>query len=1371
MGLQEGDSNLADELVALKQAMEDLKTKNEKLEEKTSNLESRLEKKTPQTSSEGISRTILPSGQLLGSSSLDINSTFPEQSQREQMPCEIEMIQSNCDVYSFLYCAPFASFSMVLGSMVVCLQFSLFLLFLADLLDTQSLPPDVGILVRCTQFICVLVCFLAQTDIRNSLRALLYCEATGVLRKRFVGFSMGKFFLSNLVMLVQGLLSITVVTALIVYSDNVFDLLLNFTAVIFVSELDELTFQMAVLGYAGSPTEKLAKRIQRTQFPQSNVKGCRKYLHIYIFLALLLGGYGFLFSILHLQRSDELLPQYLKVEFGDNVDPTLGLYSGCYRIVKTSTLGRVSYMQTEPQRGQGRFQYCKDGDTRSWIFAPGDFENACLDPYLRSSEERATSFDLLDAKGDQWLLRDGTPISKFQLVEVNPNRFESECGDIWNRQGKKENPCPSLTMDASLTGFVDNYDWSKNFDILTDKDQFVTYYQHPVFIGQFSESEGYEVIFFTGRRWVLTSALRLLANATASLSDFITRFRSNELWLLSPSATKTRPFAFVSEAVAQATDRGTPLGLRWYTAQYAEGVDFAIADIGRPSDALLRCGNCDADTNPCRYEGICTNGSCECLHGANGTLCDIKPLGNGVCNLYFNKDVENYDGGDCCAATCQGRKCDLVIDTEFAFGHTLPKAGTSFPNCIDPTLNPLKIELNSTIEDVDGIFDFYTLKVECQDGRELPLNVFLDPNPQLSEFPSQAIKISDTLTPCALSFSGIQLWSKLSITFQILDDFFDDEKVVVMRKESVTADDIFEMPIVYNRCLKSALKGAIDPTELYTRSYRDNATAWLHQELSGTVDCARDANDERLVERYALVAMSYAELSPQRWISPRDHCFWSSRVTCKGDRISSLAYDGYNNGGLGGLWAEEFTLLTSLETIDVFGNKEIVGTLPSTIGHLSAMRSFVLSENAIAGTIPTEVGRMVETELLGLWTNNLEGTIPVEISALTKLTKLFFYKNFLTGTIPEELKLLTRLEIFNVFDNMLSGSIPDIFGEYSSLVEFDWRTNRFTGTIPASLGMHTGLSDIRLYDNLLTGSIPVEFSRLQELLWLRLENNRMSGEIEPSFFANWSSLLDLRLSNQFFSGQLPTEIGSMVSIENLRLDNNEFVGPIPTQLSGFQNLTKLYLDSNSFTGLINPEMMNLPLQILKLQNNTFRGPIPTEVGLLDGLSYLNLGDNVLTGKVPSEIGLLTGLQFLFVNNNRLSGPLPSEIFQLTNLRRIDLSGNNISEEEISNLISALGLDFSCDEMIVEFVLATDDWPNDTTWEITTSDGTVAASGGGYSLDSYAYEEKVCVPLDACTFTILDKFEDGGPTVDITRLGKRYQIYGAFADKVVVDICE
>ena len=64
---------------------------------------------------------------------------------------------------------------------------------------------------------------------------------------------------------------------------------------------------------------------------------------------------------------------------------------------------------------------------------------------------------------------------------------------------------------------------------------------------------------------------------------------------------------------------------------------------------------------------------------------------------------------------------------------------------------------------------------------------------------------------------------------------------------------------------------------------------------------------------------------------------------------------------------------------------------------------------------------------------------------------------------------------------------------------------------------------------------------------------------------------------------------------------------------------------------------------------------------------------------------------------------------------------------------------------------------------------MAALGGGYSLDRCIHEKKVCVPADACTFIILDEFEDGGPIVDITRLGKTYKVDGTFEAKVELNI--
>lgn len=157
---------------------------------------------------------------------------------------------------------------------------------------------------------------------------------------------------------------------------------------------------------------------------------------------------------------------------------------------------------------------------------------------------------------------------------------------------------------------------------------------------------------------------------------------------------------------------------------------------------------------------------------------------------------------------------------------------------------------------------------------------------------------------------------------------------------------------------------------------------------------------------------------------------------------------------------------------------------------------------------------------------------------------------------------------------------------------------------------------------------------------------------------------------------------------------------------------EVWLNDNALSGSIPSEVGYLRnLIILNFENNATSGRVPTEIGQLDGLEYLNLGDNALT-ELPSEIGLLTNhLQILLLGGNRLSG-LPTEVLQLTNLRELEVSRNLLSEEEVNNVL--LGLGFSCNETAVEMILTTDEYPEETTWKIATGDGTIVASGDGYS---------------------------------------------------------
>ena len=252
------------------------------------------------------------------------------------------------------------------------------------------------------------------------------------------------------------------------------------------------------------------------------------------------------------------------------------------------------------------------------------------------------------------------------------------------------------------------------------------FYVHPVFIGAFSETHGYEIMFFTGHRWVLGSTVNMVMKNKNpdDLEAIVALFEQSTFWLedLPPDT-----FEFVSEPVPASNDQGTPLGLRWHHSRYVEGEIFPYADISRPSDAIFQCGKCSAKNNPCLYEGACLDdGTCLCKYGASGNLCDIKPLGDGECNPYFNLESDEYDEGDCCVASCAGQSCGAG-ELNFAFGQELERDGTGFPYCVDPSMVPMSIRFNTNIDDEENLIFFsYTLEIRCG-GQEVPLRVVLDP--------------------------------------------------------------------------------------------------------------------------------------------------------------------------------------------------------------------------------------------------------------------------------------------------------------------------------------------------------------------------------------------------------------------------------------------------------------------------------------------------------------------------------------------------------------------------------------------------------------------------------------------------------------------
>ena len=115
-----------------------------------------------------------------------------------------------------------------------------------------------------------------------------------------------------------------------------------------------------------------------------------------------------------------------------------------------------------------------------------------------------------------------------------------------------------------------------------------------------------------------------------------------------------------------------------------------------------------------------------------------------------------------------------------------------------------------------------------------------------------------------------------------------------------------------------------------------------------------------------------------------------------------------------------------------------------------------LSSNRLSGTIPSTIGQLTSLKSLNLGDNELIGTIPSTIGQLTSLKSLYLGDNKLIGTIPSTIgQLSLNLFALSLSNNQLSGTIPQTIGKLSSLLFLGLNDNRLTGIVPFSLCQRT----------------------------------------------------------------------------------------------------------------------------------------------------------------------------------------------------------------------------------------------------------------------------------------------------------------------------
>ncbi|CAM8931575.1 unnamed protein product [Rhodiola kirilowii] len=240
----------------------------------------------------------------------------------------------------------------------------------------------------------------------------------------------------------------------------------------------------------------------------------------------------------------------------------------------------------------------------------------------------------------------------------------------------------------------------------------------------------------------------------------------------------------------------------------------------------------------------------------------------------------------------------------------------------------------------------------------------------------------------------------------------------------------------------------------------------------------------------------------------------------------------------------------------------------------------------------------------------------------------------------------------------LSGLITDEIQYLSSLSSLNLCCNAFESSLAKGIANLSSIREIDVSQNFFTGEFPADFS--SGLVILNASSNSFTGLI-PDELGNLTSLEVLDLRGSFFEGLVPKSFKQLQKLKFLGLSGNNLTGQIPSELGELSSLETLIIGYNEFEGEIPTSFGNLTsIKYLDLAVGNFKGQIPAALGRLKNLATLFLYNNNFEGSIPSDISDLSSLTVLDLSDNMLSGEIPLEIGLLENLQVLNLMCNNLS---------------------------------------------------------------------------------------------------------------
>ncbi|KAG4197253.1 hypothetical protein ERO13_A05G012900v2 [Gossypium hirsutum] len=357
-----------------------------------------------------------------------------------------------------------------------------------------------------------------------------------------------------------------------------------------------------------------------------------------------------------------------------------------------------------------------------------------------------------------------------------------------------------------------------------------------------------------------------------------------------------------------------------------------------------------------------------------------------------------------------------------------------------------------------------------------------------------------------------------------------------------------------------------------------------------------------------------------------------------------------------------FFKMTNLRELFI-SNNNLKGSLPMCFSNLTSLERLDLSFNDLSGNI-SALKSLASLQWLDLSYNKLQ--IPSSLGYLFNLSKLQYLSASNNIIYVDEMhSVAPRFQLREISLSCCGngGSFPQFLYHQHDLVDvtlshIHFKVNQFPFWL---LENNTNLKRLHLVNCSLSGPFQVPFPSHLVLEDLDISNNFFSGNIPTEIGAHLPSLSSLNMSKNDFNGSIPSSFGDMSSLQILDLSNNQLFGGIPEHLAwGCSSLEILALSNNTLQGpIFSTNFSLMSLSQLQLNGNNFSGMIPNALSNCSFLGTLDLSNNYLFGKIPSWIESMYSLSTFDVSRNQLCGRIPKWMGHTSILGQIDVADNHL----------------------------------------------------------------------------------------------------------------